>query len=201
MSSSTDSEAIVNYHRSMISAFGQQSSHALGWRDTQSQLIRFKVLAGIADLNNRSVLDAGSGHSDLLPYLQQMFPALGDYCGVEQIPELLRVAIRRFGHLPAVSFVPGNFITDDLPVMDFVIASGSLNYASADAGFIYKAIAKLYDSCNIGLGFNLLRDIPVNGLLATYDPEDIVSFCKTLSENVVLICDYDDEDFTVFMYR
>lgn len=201
MSSLTDSSAIFQYHRAMIKSYGPQSSYALGWRDTESQLNRFKVLAGIADLNNCTVLDAGCGYADLLPYLQNLYPDLKYYCGIEQIPELLDEAIDRYGHLPYTTFIPGNFITRKLPVMDYVLASGSLNYASADPKFIYKAIEKLYSSCNKGLGFNLLSSVPINGLLTAYDPQEIVAYGRTLSPDVVLIDNYADEDFTVFMYR
>jgi hypothetical protein len=61
MSSVNDSLSIFHYHRYMIAMYGNDSSHALGWRDEQSQAIRFKALAGLADMNGHSVLDAGCG--------------------------------------------------------------------------------------------------------------------------------------------
>lgn len=56
----------------MIRCYGAKSSLALGWRDHNSQLIRFEVLADIADLNGRSVLDVGCGYADLLPFLSEL---------------------------------------------------------------------------------------------------------------------------------
>lgn len=89
----------------------------------------------------------------------------------------------------------------DLPMHDYVLASGSLNYAGTDPAYIYKAISRLFDLSRLGLGFNLLRKVPYEGLLIAYDPQDIVSYCRTLSNNVVLMSDYDVEGFTVFVYK
>ena len=201
MSSLTDSSAIFQYHRDMINAHGQRSSLALGWRDRDSQLIRFEALASIADLNGCTVLDAGCGHADLLSYLQSDYPNLAGYCGVEQIPELLDKAIERYDGLPGISFISGSFMARTLPVTDYVFASGSLNYNSVDINFIFKAIAKLYSGCTKGLGFNLLCKVPFAGFLAAYDIEEIMTYCRTLSSNVILKTGYADEDFTVMLYR
>jgi SAM-dependent methyltransferase len=196
-----DSSAIFQYHRQMAATYGSQSSLAQGWRDAESQLIRFKALAKIADLNNCTVLDAGCGYADLLPFLRQLYPDLKQYCGIEQIPELLDEAINRYTHSADVTFISGNFTSRQLPVMDYVLACGSLNYHSADPDFIYKAIAKLFNTCTKGLGFNLLRNVMPNGLLVAYQPEKILAYCHTLSNRVILTDDYADEDFTIFLYR
>lgn len=201
MSSLTDSSAIFHYHRAMIKQYGGQSSYALGWRDAESQISRFNILAEIGNMNEFSILDAGCGYADLLPFLQSIYPDTRYYCGIEQIPELLDKAIERYSHQSGTSFISGNFITRVLSVMDYVLASGSLNYASSDPEFIFKAIAKLYNNCTMGLAFNLLKTVPVNGLLVAYNPQEITTYCRSLSENVLLKDDYSDEDFTIFMYH
>ena len=201
MSSLTDSAAIFKYHRDMIDMYGTKSSYTLGWRDWESQYVRFKALSGIADLNGRSILDAGCGFADLLPFLQNIYPQIRSYCGIEQIPELLDVAVARYAALPGNSFISGNFITRQLPAADYVFASGSLNYSSVDPNFIFKAIEKLYESCKLGLGFNLLKKIEGSGLVIAYKPRIIFAYCRTLCDKVVIIDDYDEDDFTIFMYR
>jgi len=197
----TDSGAIFAYHRQMIKTYGRLSSYALGWRNTESQVSRFKVLANIANLNGHSVFDAGCGYGDLLPYLQRLYPNLQHYCGMEQIPELLDEAIQRYGQWPGVSFISGNFISRQIPELDYVLASGSLNYSSTNPDFIFNAITKLYQSSRIGFGFNLLGKVPPNGLLIAYNQDKIMAHCQTLSSNVMLINDYTEEDFTVLMYH
>lgn len=200
MNTLTDSIPIQRYHQDMIALHGNHGSAAQGWRDDHSQTVRFEALAAIADLNGHSILDAGCGHGDLRSYLQQFYPDI-DYTGVDHLPEFLKVAERRYQSWPSTRFIAGNFMTMELPVTDYILASGSLNYKSTDPDFIFKAISTLYSSCRLGLAFNLLSFIPLNGLIVAYDPEKIKTYCESLSKRVVLKADYDDEDFTVFMYR
>lgn len=200
MGTSINSAAIFEYHRYMITLHGNHGTAALGWRDAESQTVRFEALAEIADLNGHSVLDAGCGHGDLRAYLHQLYPQV-KYCGMEQIPELMDEAIRRYGNWPQTSFICGDFINDAIPLADYVIASGSLNYFNNDADYIYKAISKLYAHCRLGFVFNLLTCVKPNGLIVAYDPKVIMDYCSSLSAHVVLKNDYSDEDFTVFMYR
>lgn len=184
----------------MLSQHGEDDSLALGWRDRHSQLVRFNALATIANLNGKTVLDAGCGDGDLFAFLLERYPGLAAYCGVDFIPEMITAAGSRFTS-PLASFWSVSFMAANLPVYDFVLASGSLNYASADPAYIYKAIGRLFELSRLGLGFNLLRTVACEGLLVAYDPDDIVAYCQTLSDNVVLMANYDAEDFTVLVYR
>jgi len=200
MNSLTDSAAIFTYHRTMTGMHGAQSSLALGWRDKESQTVRFEALAGMADMSSCSILDAGSGYGDLLPYLLSRYSPL-NYTGIEQIPEFLEEANKRYGNLQEVVFLLDNFAVMNLPQADYVLASGSLNYRSTDPDFIYRIIAKLYAACLRGFAFNLLKNIAPNGLLVTYDCEDIMNYCRSLCHEVKLISNYAGEDFTIYMFR
>jgi hypothetical protein len=51
------------------------------------------------------------------------------------------------------------------------------------------------------MGFNLLSSIIPNGFLVAYDQKKILAFCQTISRKALLINDYSEEDFTIFMYR
>lgn len=185
---------VTDYHRSMIAAHGTESSLALGWREQSDQLLRFEILAGIDDLNGRSVLDAGCGYADLYPYLKNRYPEFSNYYGIEQLPEMISHAKERF---PGISLLQGDLMRIKLPVCDYVLASGSLNYGQP----ILPSIKKLYEACRMGLGFNLLREVSAIGILKAHDPKEILAFAKTLSPNVVLKEDYAPEDFSVFIYR
>ncbi|EHQ27167.1 methyltransferase domain-containing protein [Mucilaginibacter paludis] len=200
MNSLIDSASIFRYHRDMIVLHGSQDSKALGWLDKKSQSVRFEALSTVADLRGCSMLDAGCGYGDLFGYLDQNFTDIS-YWGMEQIPELLEEAELRYGHNPRVTFLPGNFMYSKLPICGYTIACGSLSYHSADPDFVFKAIARLYENCKLGLGFNLLRSIPVNELIVAYNPQVILSYCRTLSAKCIMLDDYVEDDFTVFMYH
>jgi len=200
LSSLDDSGAIFHYHREMIAVHGSDSSLALGWREAADQQARFGVLAGMANLDGCTVLDAGCGYADLLPCLSARYQ-ISHYCGIELIPELLDEASKRYGHLTYTAFISGNFLSRQLPAADYVLASGSLNYGSSDPAFIYKAISKLFGACTCGLVFNLLKTVPKNGCLVAYEPDDILAYCRTLSGKIVFKADYAEEDFTVLIQR
>ena len=195
-----DSTGIFNYHEYMILTHGRESSYALGWRDTESQLIRFKALAGIGNFEGHSILDAGCGYGDLLPYLSTMYGQI-TYTGIEQIPVLFNEALTRHHNYSNTSFIFGNFMNITLPVSDYVMASGSLNYKNSDPQFIFKAIKKLYESCMLGFAFNLLKTIISEGILVAYDPFEILNYASSICREAKLVTGYADEDFTIFMYR
>jgi trans-aconitate methyltransferase len=184
-------DPIRHYHQQMIQLHGADSSLALGWRTRDDQLLRFRILAEIADLNERSVLDAGCGYGDLYTFLLQIYPTV-KYSGIEQMTEMVKEGRRS---VPGI--MQGDFLRDRLPVSDYVLVSGSLNYGQD----VFEAIPKLYAACTMGLGFNLLRKVTGEGILKAHDPDEIFAFARTLSPNVALRDDYAEEDFTLFIYR
>ncbi|RZJ92992.1 MAG: class I SAM-dependent methyltransferase [Hymenobacter sp.] len=195
-----DTAAVFRYHRLRIREYGSGSPGALGWHP-EGQQVRFKALAQIGNLAHRSVLDVGCGYADFYPFLKQRFAGV-QYHGIEQMPELLDVALARYSHAADITLTSGDFLRSPLPLSDYVLASGSLNYRHRNPAFIYQALEKLFAGCRLGLGFNLLSGEPAgSGPLAAYNPADIVAFCQKMAPTVVLLDDYWEGDFTVFMYR
>ena len=196
-----DTAAIFRFHKEQIRDYGIGSVESLGWTSFEAQQQRYAVLKEIADLNNESVLDAGCGHGDLCAYLQHIYPSMR-YFGVEQMPDLLNIAIEKYAGLPEALFFQGDFAASELPSTDYVIVCGSLNYRNSDPLFVLRMIEKLFTGCRKGLGFNLLSHAdPPDGLLVAYKPEFIVEYCKQLTPHVVLKDGYRENDFTVFMYH
>lgn len=196
-----DKANIFRFHSNLISEFGIASYAALGWNEPAGQQSRFKVLSGIADLNGCSVLDAGCGHADLCEYLFKLYPQCR-YYGVEQIPGILNEALGRYSHLPNTYFFEGDFSAAELPLVDYVIACGSLNYRNSDNLYVLKMIEKLFNNSRLGFGFNLLYTVePTGGMIEAYNTVYITEFCRKLTERVTLIENYYEEDYTVLMYH
>lgn len=194
-------DSILRFHQTLIERHGAGTTRALGWRNIEGQSARFDKLCQIGDLSGHSVLDAGCGHADFFPFLQKRFPAV-TYYGCEQIPELLQVATQRYKRETNVVLRQGDFLDNAMPVTDFVLASGSLNYRHSDDNFVYKAIETLFANCRIALGFNLLSGgVEPNTLLRAYPPDEILDFCRTLSTRVQIQVGYWPDDFTVFVYK
>jgi SAM-dependent methyltransferase len=196
-----DSTAVFRYHRHRLRTYGAGGPQALGWNSAAGQHARFEVLTRIGDLAQRSVLDAGCGYADLYPYLRQRYPDVR-YLGIEQVPELLEVAQARYPEAEGITLRRGDFLCEVLPPTDYVLVSGALNYRQQDPKFIYQAIEKLFSSCQLGLGFNLLSWEPAGGgPLAAYDPATILAFCHQLAPRAELVEGYWEGDFTVFVYH
>jgi SAM-dependent methyltransferase len=192
---------IFQFHNTLIERHGAGTTRALGWRHIAGQWKRFETLGQIGDLSGHSVFDAGCGHADLWSFLTKTSVGV-TYYGCEQIPELLQVATRRYGGQPNVVFLAGDFLDVAMPVTDYVLASGSLNYRHEDAQFIFKAIVALFAKCRIGLGFNLLSGgVEGSPLLRAYSVDEIVQFCRRISPRVELKVGYWPDDFTVFLYK
>ncbi len=196
-----DTAGVFRFHKELLKEYGTEGSGALGWVSDAAQQARFKVFVDLADLNNHSVMDVGCGFGDLRNFLSQYYPHL-HYFGVEQIPAFVEVAAKRHLNLPETVFFQGDFVQADLPVTDYIIACGSLNYRNNDPNFIYTIITKLFHHCRNGFAFNLLnRTEPPDSLLAAYSPALITDHCKTLTDKIVVKDDYWVDDFTVMLYH
>ncbi|MGG9963615.1 class I SAM-dependent methyltransferase [Ferruginibacter sp. SUN106] len=196
-----DTAHVFRFHKSLTEKYGVGTTGALGWKKPEGQQARFKILSGIANLDDCTVLDAGCGHGDLYAFLCNIYPGV-QYSGIEQIPALLEVAFSRYGHLHNARFFQGDFENPSLPAADYILACGALSYRNSDNLFVFKTIEKLFASCKTGLGFNLLSKTDfAEGLLVAYDPDYIKAYCCTLTDKVILIKDYYEDDFTVFMYH
>lgn len=193
---------VMHYHRHRIDTFEAGSVKALGWRGEHSQQARYAVLAQAGDLNGCSVLDAGCGHGDLKAYLDRHVPQF-EYIGIDQMPEFIEEAHKRYRHHPATAFYQSDFTSAALPKADYVFASGAMGYRCANDRFYFELIAKLYAAANRAFAFNMLnaRHFPAHELLIGHDREEVLAFCRMLAPRVEWIDGYLEDDFTIFMYR
>lgn len=195
-----DRYTIDLFHKERAEEFGPASVGALGWLNANSQQKRFEVLSGIADLNNSSVMDAGCGHGDLYAFLVKKYQGIS-YTGIEQNPAFLDIALERH-HNPDVKFLLGDFTAAGLPLTDYVLCSGALNYRSTDPDFIQHAIENLFGNCRRGMGFNLLKEVKYpDSVVVAYNPADIMAICRQLTPQVQLHENYLPDDFSIFLYR
>jgi len=192
---------IIHYHRHRIKEFSG-TVKSLGWKEEQSQLKRFEMIFKLADFNGCSIMDVGCGQGDLKGFLDQRVSGFS-YIGIDQMPEFIIEAEKRYCHLPDTNFYQADFSAAELPRVDYVIASGALGYRSENAGYYKEVIASMYASAKCALAFNMLdvTSFPEHPLLVGHDAAEIAVFCKMLSPRVELINDYLDDDFTLFMYR
>ncbi|MBI3134468.1 MAG: class I SAM-dependent methyltransferase [Bacteroidetes bacterium] len=196
-----DNLYIQKFHESKIEKFGSDNARSLAWNDQKSQQTRFDTLTQAGDFNNASILDIGCGNGDLCLYLSQRYSGFS-YFGIDLMASFLDNAIEQTKSCSDTRFYLGDFMLVELPQVDYVLLSGSLNYKQSDPEFIFNAITKLFHQSNIAFGFNLLSGVlNPDGILTAYDPEQIVAFCRTLSPHVIFRDGYAENDYTVIMYK
>lgn len=192
---------IERYHKDKIDKYGLHTPRSLGWRTHESQIIRFEILSKIGNLSNSSILDAGCGHGDLCGFINQRYSNVR-YFGVDINDAFLDTAIEKYGNINETAFFKGDFSQASLPITDYILLSGSLNYRNSNPHFTIEAISHLFQSCRIAFGFNMLSYVAEpESFLVSHNMTDIVRYCKTLTHHVLVKENYLENDFTIFMYH
>ena len=191
---------IAHYHRKRHKQFGDDKARTLGWQDTFSQITRFEALCRDLHLDGASILDVGCGYGDLLAFIEQAGHRPSVYVGIDQQRRFIADSRRRLFQTEN-QFMRGDFSKLILPRVDYVVASGSLNYQSTNPNHTVEMIDKMYHAANLACAFNLLDEakLPSMRMLESHNKEGILRYCKLLSERSYLIEGYSDHDFTVVM--
>jgi len=193
-------EDITEDYEKALQAYGE-SPKALLWWDYRSMAIRFRELVKDIPLDGKSVLDAGCGMGDLLPFLYSNSTSF-KYLGVDKNKGFIEIAKKRYdGHNFKVADPFKNKIGD----FDVIISSGVMN--GNHEGWLEKRkqmIEALYGQANQVLSFNMaggLRPVPNDSLIAYADAREIFEYCQTLSPRVILRAHYLQKDFAVVMFK
>ena len=194
--------SVLYFHKQCLQESGKGTSGALGWTEETSQQMRFAVLSGIANLNETSILDLGCGYGHLKSYLDSKYRNIS-YTGIDFMPEFIELAQKTHGNESHTTFIAKDFSEGELPVADYILASGVFCYRSSDEKYYTNLISRMFGACKKGIGFNMLNidKFPASGFLKAHGIKTTEDFCKELSSNVVVRNDYLPEDFTIFMYK
>lgn len=174
---------------------------ALLWWDYKSMAFRFRELVKHVPIEGKSILDAGCGLGDLLPYLYAKSTDF-KYLGVDKNAQFIKIAKQRYeGH----EFKVDDPFTHRIGMFDIVLSSGVMNGNTKNWLTKRKRmIANLYDQAGEILAFNMaggVKPIPNDSLIAYANANEIADFCRTLSPHVELRTDYLPKDFTVVLYK
>lgn len=195
----SDKIRLTRFYEESLLKYGPESAHALQWKNTKSQQVRFAALSQVADLSGRSVLDVGCGVGDLHQYLQARFNRV-DYCGVDIVPGMITAAKQKYA---GVRFVHAD-ILGFKERYDYVMASGALTFNMEGGKELYFEIIKhMYAIAKKGVAFNVLdNDVyATDHEYLTYSYVEIAALCETLNCQFVVSTEYEVGDFTVFLYK
>ena len=174
---------------------------ALLWWDYRSMGVRFHELMKDVPVEGKTIMDAGCGMGDLLPYLYAKSTDF-KYLGVDNTASFIDIAKKRYeGH----DFKLGDPFGGRIGMFDVVLSSGVMN--GNVAGWLKKRekmIAKLWEQTGEVLSFNMaggLKPAKDDSLIAYADAQVIFEFCKTLTPRAILRSHYLKNDFTVVMFK
>ena len=193
---------IIARHRDSLNRYGY-SPQALYWSSRAIQELRFKALAAIGIQTGDSVLDVGCGFGDFKTWAAQC-GIVTEYSGVDLSTDLLEIARQRHGE---AGFYCGELLELDFAphAFDWTVLSGVLNEQLGDKGaYARKIIARMQQLSRKGTAFNLLscRDewTRTRPDLQSFDPQQILAYCRGLGADCLLIDDYLANDFTIHMH-
>lgn len=193
-----DQKRIRDFYEGALETYGTDP-RSVHWASEESQKIRFEVLNKIADLNGKRVLDVGCGLGDLYKFfITKEIPV--EYAGIDIVPIFVARAQERF---PDATFRVADIFSVN-EQYDYVLASGALNFAVVDSKeYYFSMIKKMLECAASGLAFNMLNKAEHSNdeTYVSYDIDEVVAYCKTLTDKVVVLADYLPWDFTIYMYK
>ena len=184
------------------------TSRAVGWRDENSQRLRFDKLTGVVDATSSSITvnDLGCGYGAMFDFLAARFDrGLTGYLGIDISDEMIATARARVTDRRA-TFVQGNLLMHEA---DYTFISGTFNVkmnASTEqwTRYIETALEQVAARSSKGFAFNLLStyvDWRVDHLYYG-DPCYFFDFCRRrLSRYVTLLHDYPLYEWTMLVHK
>ena len=200
---------ICDLYRDNLNEHGA-TSKSVGWRDVDSQQLRFEKLAMLLadsdDHDDFTCNDWGCGYGAMFHFLRERFAGkLTNYYGYDICDEMLNEARRG---------APGqdaDFLNSPLPTIeaDYTFVSGTFNVKlhASDAAwqeYVEQTLLKLWQTSRRGIAFNLLTSYVDwrEDQLFYADPAHFFDFCKRrLSRFVSVHHDYPLYEWTMIVRR
>ncbi len=178
-----------------------ESPKALLWASYRIAAVRYSELVKDLPVSGKTILDAGCGMGDIIPYLYAKARNF-QYMGLDTNKGFIEIAKKRYeGH----DFKVADPFADKVGYFDIVLSSGVLN-GNVD-GWMEKrkeAISRLFDLSKEVLAFNMsgsVNPIASTPITAYADLHEILTYCTRLTPRVILRSQYSTKGFTVLMFK
>lgn len=182
---------------------------AAGWRDTQTQHMRFFQLFKLfeGDKGPYSVADLGCGYGEMLNAMPDSIKKkISLYTGYDISVEMVEAAQRLFSAEENCLFVQDSEITEP---SDYVLASGIFNHhfdadLAAWKTHIQDTLRHMVKKARKGAAFNIMSTYVdyQEDYIYYADPAEMLSFClDEFGRHVRLLHDYPLYEFTVLIKK
>lgn len=173
----------------------------VGWKDAETQRLRFNILAQIADLSNCSICDLGCGFGDLYPYLNEKFQNI-NYTGIDLSEKLIQEAKRRY---PEAVFEVRDILKNPFKnTVDYVLSSGTLSFKVENhEDYVQRMLEAMMAMSSKGVAVNFLTSYVDYELEKNFhfSPEEAFKMGIKLSPFVSIRHDYPLYEFTMYLYH
>jgi len=201
---------ISNFYKEKLKEYGA-SAEGMGWRDKESQFVRFKQLIEVIDSSGSfSINDIGCGTGELITLLKDKFIGKFSYLGYDGLEDMITLAKKQFPESKAIKFKK---IKDyeQIEQCDYSVASGIFNVKNNIdekewQQYILATITTMSLYSLKGFAFNALTSYcdadKKKSELHYSDPLFLFDYCKKkFSKNVSLLHDYNLYDFTILVKK
>jgi SAM-dependent methyltransferase len=200
-------EQVKSYFEERVVQFGD-SPRGADWNSVNSQEVRFDQLLKIIDNDEPfSLIDYGCGYGALADYLEVKGFKV-DYYGFDIVEKMIETAREHNVGKSNRTFVTKS---SDLPVCDYVVASGIFNYRADDSfdhwtEYVIEVLTQFNSLSRKGFASNFLTKYSDADRMQPHlyyaDPLYIFDYCKkNFSKNVALLHDYKVYDFTILVRK
>ncbi|EQC43241.1 bifunctional 2-polyprenyl-6-hydroxyphenol methylase/3-demethylubiquinol 3-O-methyltransferase UbiG [Bacteriovorax sp. Seq25_V] len=202
--SQNDFQAISDFYNQRCLELGDDIK-SVGWRDKESQFLRFEMLFRDIDPSGKTILDFGCGLGDLIYYLEDKVGSNFNYIGIDISESLLKLAEQKHSK-PNYKFIHGQILDLDLSNLniDISVASGVFTYKIAN-NFQYAidVCKRLFENSNDIVSLNFLTDRVDYTLNKNYhfNPEAVLTELLKISKHVSLYSDYRLYEFTTILRK
>lgn len=176
---------------------------SVGWKDKDSQRLRFDVLFRGIDIKGKTILDVGCGLGDLIPYLENRYGPEFDYIGIDISENLLKEA-SRIHKCKNRKFILGDIFSINLPHVDISVLSGALSFKFPRVEeYAQETLDEMFLLSNEVASINFLTKYVDYELEKNqhYQPEMLLAWAMQLSKKTILFHDYPLHEFTIQIYK
>lgn len=170
------------------------SAKGVRWKSSYNQYKRFEILTSFItnNISKSTIVDAGCGFGEYFNYLKKIEKKPKIYLGIDCEKVMISIASKRF---PNVNFRLKNVLLDKLYVSDYYICSGAMNILNKEEVFLF--IKKCFAASKKAFIFNFLKNDP----LTTININEIILYCKELTNKIIIKENYLENDITIYLEK
>ncbi len=200
----SDKKGIATFYNNRFDIEGE-SIKSVGWKDKETQFLRFQMLFKNYNPKGKTILDVGCGFGDLIEYLDEITGGDFKYIRIDISSKLVEVAENKNCRDNCKFYITDIF---DERIkregIDFAVESGMLSYKTEDnESYAQAVIERMFTESADGAALNFLTSYVDFVLDKNYhfSPEKVFSWGRKLTRFLSINHDYPLWEFTLTLLK